>query len=147
MFQLCGKHIVESLLLTMCLGATALHFTLHRKKDQESGVNGINKLSGESTDLNHCAVNEILLHQYRQNRMFNTDVRIFLKHLLSHNATYAISLERMPTLSKCLLTSLLCPRRLKLTLCGVARSLRQWLEVNVTPTTPLPFPVASQPSS
>lgn len=44
-------------------------------------------------------------------------------------------------------TSLLCPLRLKLILCGVVRSLLQWLDVNVTPTTPLPFPVASQPSS
>lgn len=45
------------------------------------------------------------------------------------------------------LTSLLCPLRLKLTLCGVCLSLLQWLEVKVTPTTPLPFPVASHPSS
>lgn len=44
-------------------------------------------------------------------------------------------------------TSLLCPRRLKLILWGVLLSLLQWLDVNVTPTTPLPFPVASQPSS
>lgn len=44
-------------------------------------------------------------------------------------------------------TSLLCPRKLKFILCGVVLSLLQWLDVNVTPTTPLPFPVASQPSS